>query len=131
MGYLRKDTFADYWIQSGSQQFLEKYFHETTPDWNDLDGEMITHNEIMYTTEVGLSSSPKNILYQSGYLTISETPDINKFTLTYPNLEVRNALYPLVFTNFFDNETTATEAKSDIQQKKEMCKKTSSRDVES
>jgi hypothetical protein len=115
LGYLNSGVFQDYWMQSGSQEFVERYFYERKINLEKLDGDEISRNEIMSPKDIGFSSSPQTLLYQTGYLTIRCTSDDNKFTLTYPNLEVRNALYTIVFNNFFDNEEAAKRAKSAIR----------------
>jgi hypothetical protein len=102
-------------VQSGSQEFLERYLNEGKINMEELDGSEVSSKEIMYQEDIGLSSSPKSLLFQTGYLTIRSTSDINKFTLTYPNLEVRSALHTLVFNNFFDSEEAAKRAKSNIR----------------
>jgi hypothetical protein len=114
--FMNVGDFHDYWIQTGSQQFVEKYFHGKDIDCEKLEGKTISYGDITSPKDVGLASSPKTVLYQSGYMTIRKTAEANIYKLIYPNLEVRNAMRSLIVNNFFKKLDDATAAKTKIQE---------------
>jgi hypothetical protein len=101
--FMNVGDFRNYWIQTGSQQFVEWYFHGKEIDWESFEGGDISCEDVTSPKDVGLASTPQTLLYQSGYLTIRETSNKEKFKLVYPNIEVRNAMRSIIKNNFFNN----------------------------
>lgn len=88
-----------YWFESGTPTFL----FETVKHFNtriaELDGQKVRESDFSISPEYADTAVP--ILYQAGYLTIKGfDPDFKKFTLGFPNNEVRfgflNSFLPVI-----------------------------------
>lgn len=88
-----------YWFDSGTPTFLLEQLKLFKTKLADLDGQRVMESSFSVSPEYADSALP--ILYQAGYLTIKGyDPDFRKYTLGFPNNEVRygflNAVLPIV-----------------------------------
>ncbi len=90
MHNLNNPTFKYYWFDSGTPTFLINLLKKNSYPIESFDGV-----EILPTQLGGFEPDHiplKSLLYQTGYLTIqSQDPETSILTLTYPNLEVKDA----------------------------------------
>ena len=88
--FFNNGEFLSYWYDTGSPTFLIKLIKDQKIDILDLKNKRVGDNEFKKFDIENLDALP--ILYQSGYLTISDYDKESKeFILDYPNLEVRSA----------------------------------------
>jgi hypothetical protein len=99
--FFLKNEFGNYWIETGQQEFVQKYISKSKFTVADFEYYPITPQQLKMPGEVQKSISPALYLYQSGYLTPRYNPDKGKFYLTYPNIEVRSSMIDLTEHNFF------------------------------
>ncbi len=79
----------NYWFASGTPTFLIELLHGKGLDMLQLDN--VEATEDRFDTPTDSISDPVPVLYQSGYLTIkSYDPVLGKYTLGWPNAEVKN-----------------------------------------
>jgi hypothetical protein len=88
-----------FWFESGTPTFLVQLLKKTRPNIDKLEGATVERDTIMSIDTY--KDNPLPILYQSGYLTISEyDEEFSEFTLDYPNIEVKEGfikrMIPLV-----------------------------------
>jgi hypothetical protein len=96
---LARKEISHYWFETGTPTFLVHLLKKHRPDIYHLAGSVIQRDSL--TLINSFTSNPLPIIYQSGYLTISDYDDrFSEFTLDYPNTEVKegflNGLLPLV-----------------------------------
>ena len=96
---LYSKDIGHYWFETGTPTFLVKLLKKFQPSIDKIEGVTIHRDALMSIDSFKLNPLP--ILYQSGYLTISEYNErFYEFTLDYPNVEVKegflNRLLPLV-----------------------------------
>ncbi len=90
MNNLAKPTFAYYWFESGTPTFLIQLLKNNKYPIESFDGAEVLQKEL--SSFEPLHISLKVLLYQAGYLTIkNQDSETNILTLTYPNLEVKDA----------------------------------------
>ena len=90
--FLSKKDFQGYWFQSGTPTFFSKkmleqdffYLENIETDTSFLDQYSLDNLELT------------SLLFQTGYLTIKEKLEDGELVLSYPNKEVRLALYSLL-----------------------------------
>jgi hypothetical protein len=81
--------FRDYWFQTGTPTFLVELLKQTDTDLREIDG--IQVGEADFADYRNDPDRPIPVIYQSGYLTIQRfEPRRKRYTLGYPNAEVRN-----------------------------------------
>ncbi|MDR2071069.1 MAG: ATP-binding protein [Treponema sp.] len=95
---LAKQDFAYYWFRTGTPTFLIKLLQKADFDLRDFAGG-ITIPSLSIDDYRIQGDSPIPILYQSGYLTITDyNRQFDEYTLCFPNEEVRygflNSLLP-------------------------------------
>ncbi len=79
---------ANYWFESGTPTFLIRQLQHFKTDITSLDRLEVSSSAFDQPTENMEDALP--LLYQSGYLTIKDyEPDIEAYTLSIPNQEVR------------------------------------------
>ena len=91
---LAKQEFTNFWASSGASSLLPKFVPNLDMDITRYDSRFYIPRNIIETSDVSVGN-PALFLYQSGYLTI-QSSDEDAYELTYPNQEVRSALYQLV-----------------------------------
>ncbi|MCK5665358.1 MAG: PD-(D/E)XK nuclease domain-containing protein, partial [Thiotrichaceae bacterium] len=99
--YLRNKEFRSYWFETGTPTFLVDLIYERQLDSVSLDNIQIS-DMFMGSFDVD-SIEPEPLLFQTGYLTIAhkETfPAGIRYTLTFPNHEVRHAFHGALLNKF-------------------------------
>jgi hypothetical protein len=116
--FFKMGEFKKYWIETGSQEFVERYISGKRIDVEALDGIKVRIDQITEPGEIARTLAPEFFLYQAGYLTVRvNTVDKNnipvtgvgqnvkaQYFLAYPNYEVRSAMYELVMKNYFTSK---------------------------
>ena len=86
----KSGKFLPYWYESGTPNFLINLITSQKIDITKLDKLKIGYDSFRKYDVENMEAEP--LLYQTGYLTISEYDEKrNRFTLEYPNLEVRSS----------------------------------------
>ncbi len=95
MHALDKQNYENFWLQSGTPSFLIKEMHK---NYRDVERKML-HLEpfdvtVGFLSAFDVGTTPLiSLLFQSGYLTIKRfNKETKKYTLDYPNYEVRTAM---------------------------------------
>lgn len=85
----QKMTFKEYWFETGTPSFLAEVMKNT-----DYDVTMLSHEQADSTLLTSIDTvflNPIPLLYQSGYLTITDYDEFSGiYTLGFPNLEVKH-----------------------------------------
>ena len=98
--YLDTKQFRPYWFETGTPTFLIQLLlqhHSYLPELENLE----VGNELLESFDVDLIE-PEVVLFQTGYLTITGTRQLEPLTLyklSYPNLEVKMALHDSLLTH--------------------------------
>ena len=88
-----KRTFGTYWFETGTPTFLIETLFNRRVSSLELDN-MIGGDELLSTFDVD-DMATEALLFQTGYLTITEKEDLggeSLYRLSYPNREVRQSL---------------------------------------
>jgi hypothetical protein len=110
--YLDSKEFASYWFETGTPTFLIKLLHEKRYPIPSL--------ENIHASEKLLGSfdvdriEVETLLFQTGYLTINSVEKIagtRRFSLCYPNLEVKQSLTDSLLTHFTGELAASEKAK--------------------
>jgi hypothetical protein len=94
-------VYRNYWFESGSPSFLIKLFQQKRYFLPNLEG-IEVGEEILSSFDVD-RITPETLLFQAGYLTISENLDRygeQRYVLSVPNREVRIALSNALVTGY-------------------------------
>jgi hypothetical protein len=83
-----------YWFRTGTPTFLNRFVKSQLNIALNLERIEMRAKELDNQTAESLSFVP--LLYQTGYLTLSQPLKKTTYTLKLPNIEVRNALYDLI-----------------------------------
>ena len=89
----RRHSFEAYWFEIGTPTFLIETLFKRHVSSLELDN-MIGSDELLSTFDVDLIAT-EALLFQTGYLTITEKEDLggkSLYRLSYPNREVRQSL---------------------------------------
>ena len=87
--FFAKD-FGSYWFETGTPTFLIRRLREVCFDVRKFTDQTIFASEAVLKDYTGDSLDPVPLLYQTGYLTISDYDAKRKrYTLSFPNEEVR------------------------------------------
>ena len=89
----RRHSFEAYWFETGTPTFLIETLFKRHVSSLELDN-MIGSDELLSTFDVDLIAT-EALLFQTGYLTITEKEDLggkSLYRLSYPNREVRQSL---------------------------------------
>ncbi|MDR2578337.1 MAG: ATP-binding protein [Chitinispirillales bacterium] len=92
---------SNYWIQSGGTKVIADYMksrHLTVEQFRNVP---VTRDFANSPGDID-TSPPENFFYQAGYLTLRD-PDVDSFTLDYPNTEVLNSMSLLVAQNIIQH----------------------------
>lgn len=92
--------FRNFWFETGTPNYLMQLIKKGKYDLNTFDNLEISSSTSQLEDLHNLDL--KCILFQTGYLTISQVIlmfGMEKFVLDVPNYEVQNALYSLLFAN--------------------------------
>ncbi len=87
--FFEKD-FGSYWFETGTPTFLVKKLKSTNFDMWKFTDRTLYASESVLKDYTGDSLDPTPLLYQTGYLTISDyDPITREYTLSFPNGEVK------------------------------------------
>ncbi|MDR2803197.1 MAG: ATP-binding protein, partial [Treponema sp.] len=92
--------FETYWFATGTPTFLIKLMEEQRIDILTLEKNEVAFSEFQRFDAGNMDALP--VLYQSGYLTITDCGDNGVYTLDYPNEEVRAALAESLLHHFLE-----------------------------
>jgi len=113
LNYLKHGEFHNYWFESGTPTFLIELFKQKRyyiPQLENLEvGESIIGSFDIDFIE------PENILFQAGYLTITNTKRKGNrlvYSLTYPNLEVKQSLTDYILAAYHYSQAEKERAQS-------------------
>ena len=98
--FFDKNTFDNFWFESGSPSFLIEYVKTHDIEAEDFRGK-VESKDFTSVTEIELAK-PSSFLFQSGYLTVREK-DGARLTLDYPNKEVLSSMANLFMYSKFGN----------------------------
>ncbi len=112
------NEFGEYWFETGTPSFLVRYLKEGRYNL-----ENISKNQVSIIALNGTNYSdpkPISLMYQSGYLTITDyDPEFRTYTLDYPNEEVRsgflNSLSQLYAPGLLDDDFSVYQFVADIR----------------
>ena len=93
-------TLQDYWFETATPSFLITLLKQEQFSPFELEGLEVTRN--IFTTFELERLIPVGLLFQTGYLTISDVQD-RIFTLDYPNQEVKRAFSESLFFAFSES----------------------------
>ncbi len=117
LNYLRKETFNNYWFETGTPEFLIKMILKQQYPVPDLQDTIATENLLgsfdIETIEV------ETIMFQTGYLTIQEKKQMGNMTLyrlDYPNLEVKMAFADSISSYLVSHRAVYEKHKIDLYQ---------------
>ncbi|MCD8394904.1 MAG: ATP-binding protein [Bacteroidales bacterium] len=85
---LDKLKLSNFWAMSGTSKILVDFLKNSHYNLADLDGSKISGDRL---ADIYNSRNPVPLFYQTGYLTICDVRG-DRYTLTYPNAEVKQAL---------------------------------------
>ena len=86
---LKSLDFRKYWFSTGTPTFLVKYLDAGKFNLSDVSGIRVSSSILSGVN--AMKPSAITLLYQAGYLTIRDyDPDIDRYTLVYPNKEVED-----------------------------------------
>ena len=95
LSFLDTFDFQGFWFQSGTPTFLaQKMLGERFLTTDDID------TSTNFLDQYSLDNiETTSLMFQTGYLTIKEKSEDGDLVLTYPNQEVRRAMYSLLMDN--------------------------------
>jgi len=90
LNHFDSGEFSPYWYETGTPTFLTKLIVEQRVNIVELGNMRVRHDDFRKYDIEGMEAVP--LLYQTGYLTISDyDEDRKRFALDYPNEEVRSS----------------------------------------
>ena len=103
--------FFPYWNQTGTPSFVLKYLENHDLDFMEIEDKELAADGFGDYRDNTLTLIP--ILYQAGYLTITGyDPEIETYTLNYPNTEVRSTFAKFISHSFTGVTQTILQSKS-------------------
>lgn len=100
---LKKQKFQDYWFQTGTPTFLLKVLRNCHYRLDNITKDAVTADLLGEVNS--LEHTPLPLLYQSGYLTLTDYDDrFQEYTLDFPNEEVRIGFYRYLINNYIYGE---------------------------
>ena len=100
LGLFSSGAFKNYWFTSGTTSWLARKLRDTATNIAELEG--MTVSEAFFDKFEIHRLDPTVLLYQTGYLTIKQVSgsEVQRYTLGYPNFEVRHSLMGNLFTEY-------------------------------
>ena len=96
--------YLNYWFNSGSSNLLVQIMYEKAIQYTDLEGKIV--DEKFLEIADNIQQNLESLMFQTGYLTLkSKTIDLNnriKYTLGFPNLEVKESFAQYVLTDYLN-----------------------------
>ena len=106
---MSKHKLGNYWFGSGTPSYIINVMRKYHYGIADLERRSTTVSEFDVSPEQ--MTSPLPLLYQSGYLTIKKfNPILNRYTLDYPNREVRLGMLHSLSPNYLSPVTSDNDA---------------------
>ncbi len=106
---MSKHKLGNYWFGSGTPSYIINVMKKYHYGIADLERRSTTVSEFDVSPEQ--MTSPLPLLYQSGYLTIKKfNPIINRYTLDYPNREVRLGMLNSLSPNYLSPITSDNDS---------------------
>ena len=107
-GALLDKDFGSYWFETGTPTFLIKRLRDVRFDVRRFTDQTIYAGESTLKDYTGESLDPIPLLYQTGYLTISDYDVKRKrYTLSFPNEEVRYGFLESLMPSYVPEATAA------------------------
>jgi hypothetical protein len=104
--FKKEGKFDPYWYESGTPTFLVNLITSQKINIADMSNMQVWHNDFRKYDVENIRAEP--ILYQSGYLTITDYDDeLNIYTLDYPNVEVRSSFAQSLMTHYLQSSNEA------------------------
>ncbi|MFN2267946.1 MAG: PD-(D/E)XK nuclease domain-containing protein, partial [Desulfonatronovibrio sp.] len=111
--YLDSKEFSSYWFETGTPSFLIKLLHTGQYSISGIEN-LTAGEEIVGSFDVE-NITAETLLFQAGYLTISNFEQIGSFrryTLTYPNMEVKSSLNNAILSSLAQDRLAKTKNQS-------------------
>ena len=114
LNVLKKRFLGSFWFATGTPTFLVEKLRDLRYDYKSLDSDvLVTLSDLENPHE--LIDDPIQVLYQAGYLTIkSFNPERRRFTLGFPNNEVRYCFLNLLLRALLPAEINPTIKETDL-----------------
>jgi Predicted AAA-ATPase/PD-(D/E)XK nuclease superfamily len=95
MLFFFNQDFQSFWFETGTPTFLlDKMLQQNFYQVEDIEV------NLTFLNEYGLNNLEiTSLMFQGGYLTIKEKKEDGELVLSYPNQEVKNAMYSLLISN--------------------------------
>ena len=109
LSFFKKETFDNFWFSTGTPTFLIKLIRSKKVAISDFENKTTDHSVFESFDIDRLSVVP--LLLQTGYLTVKAVEKIsirNRYTLTYPNVEVKEAFLKYLLADFSDTPVYET-----------------------
>lgn len=98
------NDFGSYWFESGTPTFLVRRIRDTGFDVQGFSRQTIYATESMLKDYTGDGNDPVPLLYQTGYLTITDfDKETREYTLGFPNEEVKYGFIESLIPEYVDN----------------------------
>lgn len=96
---LYEKKFRDYWFQTGTPTFLLKVLRNCHYRLDNITKDAVTADLLGEVNS--LEHTPLPLLYQSGYLTLTDYDErFQEYTLDFPNEEVRTGFFRYLINNY-------------------------------
>jgi len=106
LSFFDEGEFRNFWFESGTPTYLVELIKCNSPDIEDYEGNVTITDTYLKSYDVdNVPLLP--ILYDTGYLTIKDSStrnDITRYTLGYPNFEVKNSLLESLLKVYVDEK---------------------------
>ncbi len=110
LNILMRRSFKNYWFESGSSSFLINLLKEKVYNLTEYEELKVSSDRFSVYDIDNLEIQP--LLFQTGYLTIVDyDEDELKYTLTYPNFEVKSSFVNMLANTIKEFESTHTHEK--------------------
>lgn len=94
---------GSYWFTSGTPGFIAKLLQHNHYNLQNIETPRATPSQLRDLADFGKSIIP--LLFQSGYLTIKSYDKLRQvYTLTFPNLEVKQGFWDSLFTQYIADQ---------------------------
>lgn len=107
-----ENKFSNYWFATGTPTFLINLIKKQKAEIIEFENKKIT--ELTFESYDIKNLNLYSLLFQTGYLTITEVKREEEFTtynLSYPNFEVKNSLLSYIIEDFTENRIDEIQPK--------------------
>ncbi len=117
-----QQRFGNYWFETGTPTFLINLIKQTKIDTTEFEHKRVS--ELIFNSYDIENMDMFALLFQTGYLTITDIQEkqhVLEYTLTYPNMEVKEAFLSYLINSFTNNrlgeiQITAQELRTCLQE---------------